>query len=156
MSGIWNGISKEIKQFGMIVLGYLGFSAISSQLQNLITKTGEYSDLIASVRKTTGLSEQSVEDLTDALGDIDTRTARKELLEMAKVAGKLGITAQQDVEGFVRAFDQINVALGEDLGGPEEVSRKLGKLMTSFQFLQINLHKALVQRLISDDGYSFH
>ena len=133
MSGMWSKMSKEVKQFGLIALSYLGFTAITSQLNNLIQRTGDFSDLLASVRKTTGLTEQEISDLNKTLGQVDTRTARKELLSMAKVAGKLGITARDDVAGFVRAFDKINVALGEDLGNPEEVARKLGKLMEAFQ-----------------------
>ncbi len=133
MGGIWNSLGKEVKQFGVLALGYLGLTTITSQISNLIQRTGDFSDLLASVRKTTGLTQAQVEDLNASLGELDTRTARKELLEMAKVAGKLGITAQRDVEGFVRAFDKINVALGEDLGNPEEVARKLGKLLTTFK-----------------------
>lgn len=132
MTSVWSKLSKEVKQFGMIALGYLGFTAITGQINNLIRRSGELSDSLASVRKTTGLTADEMEFLNKQLGKIDTRTARKELLSMAKVAGKLGITGARDVEGFVRAFDKINVALGEDLGNPEEVARKLGKIMEAF------------------------
>lgn len=133
MGGVWSKIGKEVKQFGLLAISYLGVTALTGKIDQLIRKTGEYSDLLASVQKTTGLTKQEVEELNESLSKIDTRTARKEMLAMAKVAGKLGITAKNDVEGFVRAFDKINVALGEDLGNPEEVARKLGKLMESFR-----------------------
>ena len=47
---------------------------------------------------------------------MDTRTARDKLNALAGDAGRLGITAKQDVLDCVDAADKINVALGEDLG----------------------------------------
>ena len=57
---------------------------------------------------------------------IDTRTSREQLLLLARDAGKLGITGKENILGFVRAADQIQVALGEDLG--EGAIKELGKI----------------------------
>jgi len=118
LNTFWSKLSRSVKGFGVMALGYLGITTLTQQLNNLIGRSAIYSDTLASVMKTTGLSAKETQMLNEALKKIDTRTARKELLSMAKVAGKLGITALRDVEGFVRAFDKINVALGEDLGNP--------------------------------------
>lgn len=46
----------------------------------------------------------------------------------------MGIEGKTNLEGFVRAADQINVALKEDLGGDtEETIRQVGKLVDIFK-----------------------
>lgn len=103
---------------------------IVSGLSNLTEAYLEYSDLQADVQKTTGLTKAEVEAMGEAFKEIDTRSSRNELMELAATAGKLGITGRENVEGFVRAADQINVALGEDLG--EGAIRDIGKISDVF------------------------
>lgn len=101
-----------------------------SGLSNLTEAYTEYADLQADVQKTTGLTKTEVEAMGEAFKGIDTRSSRNELMELAATAGKLGITGRENVEGFVRAADQINVALGEDLG--EGAIREIGKISDVF------------------------
>ncbi len=68
---------------------------------------------MANVRKYTGMTAEQVRALNEELMKIDTRTSREELNKLAQEAGRLGKTSQTDVLGFVRAADQINVALDE-------------------------------------------
>lgn len=136
-NSMWGRLSREVKQFGVLALGYLGITELTNQVNNLIRKLGQLSDDLAAVRKTTGLTAEQVDDLNSSFKTFDTRTARKELLSMAKIAGKLGVTSRKDVEGFVKAADMINVALGEDLGAPEENLRKLGKLVETFKVKEV-------------------
>lgn len=70
---------------------------------------------MANVRKFTGMTEAQVEKLNEAFKNIDTRTSREDLNKLAQEAGRLGKTSQEDIMGFVRAADKINVAL-DDLG----------------------------------------
>lgn len=70
---------------------------------------------MANVRKFTGMSAEEVEALNEEFKKIDTRTSREELNQLAQEAGRLSKTSQEDVLGFVRAADKINVAL-DDLG----------------------------------------
>lgn len=69
----------------------------------------------ANVRKYTGMTEEQVNHLNDAFKQMDTRTSREELNKLAQEAGRLGMQSEEDVLGFVRAADKINVAL-DDLG----------------------------------------
>ena len=101
-----------------------------SGLSNLTEAYTEYADLQADVQKTTGLTKDEVEALGESFKNLDTRSSRNELMELAATAGKLGITGRENVEGFVRAADQINVALGEDLG--EGAIREIGKISDVF------------------------
>ena len=101
-----------------------------SGLSNLTEAYTEYVDLQADVQKTTGLTKAEVDAMGESFKNLDTRSSRNELMELAATAGKLGITGRENVEGFVRAADQINVALGEDLG--EGAIREIGKISDVF------------------------
>ncbi len=67
----------------------------------------------ANVRKYTGMTEEQVNHLNEAFKKIDTRSSRDQLNKLAQEAGRLGKTSEEDVLGFVKAADQINVALDE-------------------------------------------
>lgn len=83
----------------------------------------------ANVRKYTGMTAEEVKRLNDEFKKIDTRTSREDLNKLAQEAGRLGKTSHEDVLGFVRAADQINVAL-DDLG--EGATLTLSKLTGIF------------------------
>lgn len=113
-----NVIANTIKRLTSYVLVYSGFNFVKNQLSSMVQKNLEFSDSLADIRKTTGLSTKTVTELSNAINTIDTRTSVQELHELAHVAGRLGIGGggADAVLGFVRAANQINVALGEDLG----------------------------------------
>lgn len=128
----WAKIRTEITKFGVLALGYLGAQELLGRLQNLIRGASELSDAMSDVQKTTRLTKEEVTDLNTTFGEMNTRTARKELLGMAEIAGRLGIQGKQDIEGFVKAADQINIALGDVLGDVETVMRDMGKLTSTY------------------------
>lgn len=91
-----------------------------------------YADMeaeMANVRKFTGMTADEVEHLNEEFRKIDTRTAREDLNKLAQEAGRLGKTSEEDVLGFVKAADQINVAL-DDLG--DGATLTLSKLTSIF------------------------
>lgn len=128
---IWARIKTEVKQFGALALTYLGGQALLNGLNKMVERLASMDDAMTDVMKTTGLTKQEVQDLNRELSKLNTRTGRKELLMMARDAGKLGITAKKDILEFVRAANQINVALGEDLGA--EATKTVGKLVNIFR-----------------------
>lgn len=83
----------------------------------------------ANVRKYTGMTADEVSRLNEEFKKLDTRTSREDLNKLAQEAGRLGKTSIQDVLGFVKAADQINVAL-DDLG--EGATLTLSKLTGIF------------------------
>jgi TP901 family phage tail tape measure protein len=131
-AGIFHNIAKEVKQFGMLALGYLGASAFFTQVQSMIEGSAKLSDELADVQKVTGLTDQEMQRLNKTLGEMNTRTSRSELRGLAEIAGRLGLQSSKDIEAFVSAADKINVALGDSLGEPEKVMRELGKLTETF------------------------
>ena len=84
---------------------------------------------MANVQKFTGMTRQSVEELNEEFKKIDTRTSVVELNKLAEEAGRLGKTSQEDILGFVKAADIINVAL-DDLG--EGATLEISKLTNIF------------------------
>ncbi len=70
---------------------------------------------MANVQKFTGMTTDQVAALNEEFKKMDTRTSREELNKLAQEAGRLGMQTQEEVLGFVKAADVINVAL-DDLG----------------------------------------
>ena len=147
----WAKFKVSIKDIAIGTLGGNALTFLATQalsiLPNAIQQTGELSDQLADIQKQTGLTGEQVGRLNDRLGEIDTRTPRKELRELAAVAGKLGYTAENDVLAFVKAADMINVSLGEDLGGNiEEVVNDMGKLTEIFGLTkEFGIEKAMIK-----------
>lgn len=111
-------IMSVVKRLSSYVLVYAGFNTIKDRLADVFRMNLEFSDSLADIRKTTGLSAESVKQLSDDINKIDTRTSVEQLHNLAYEAGRLGIGGggADAVLQFVRAANQINVALGEDLG----------------------------------------
>lgn len=127
ITGQWKrqdgAILSVIKRLTAYVSVYGGFNFITAQLQRIVQRNLEFSDSLADIQKTTGLSAKGVAELSSEIMKIDTRTSVEELHKLAYEAGKLGIGSEgvEGVAGFVRAADKISVALGEELGGAEAI-----------------------------------
>lgn len=112
----------------------IAFAGSITGLTMTIRKTvQDYADMeeaMADVRKYTGLADEGVRELNEDLRQMDTRTTRERLNELAGDAGRLGIQGKEAILEFVDAADKINVALGDDLG--EGAVRDIGKLSETF------------------------
>lgn len=131
----------SLKKFGPLAILTSAVASAAQKVKQFVSESipafREYDDKLADVMKTTGLTKNETELLSKSLKRIDTRTSQNELLDLARVAGKLGLSDKVDVEGFVRAADKINVALSEDLGGnAEEALNQVGKLVDIFNIKQ--------------------
>lgn len=119
-------IEQTMKRLASYVLVYAGFNKLTEGLRTMYNANVALSDQLADIQKTTGLMGQDLADLSNSILRIDTRTPVEQLNALAVAAGKLGISAKEDVLEFVKAGNIINVALGEDLG--EDAVRSLAKL----------------------------
>ena len=120
----WRRVKNNITAIAGIATG------IVFTFRKITDSAVKLSDTFADVRKTTGLTEDEIRSLDESLMKIDTRTSREALLNLARDAGKLGITGKENILQFVNAADKINVALGEDLG--EGAIRSIGKMADVF------------------------
>ena len=139
-----NQIVATIKCLTSYVLVYAGFNEVVGRIKQVYQANLQLSDSLADIEKTTGLSTESVAELSREIDSIDTRTAQQELHDLAYEAGKLGISAKEDVLGFVKAGNQLLVALGEDLGGAEAVRQlmKVNAILGETQ--KLGVEKALL------------
>lgn len=139
-----NQIVATIKRLTSYVLVYAGFNEVVGRIKQLYQANLQLNDSLADIEKTTGLSTESVAELSREIDSIDTRTAQQELHDLAYEAGKLGISAKEDVLGFVKAGNQLLVALGEDLGGAEAVRQlmKVNAILGETQ--KLGVEKALL------------
>ncbi|MDE3251205.1 MAG: phage tail tape measure protein, partial [Bacteroidota bacterium] len=147
----WMSLSKMADSFNKYQSLFLGFvgslAGVVLSVKSAVNAYSMFEDKLADVMKTTGLTKDQVVKLNDELKKIDTRSSQEDLLNLARVAGKLGITAENDILGFVRAADQIRVALTEDLGGDVEDSiNQLGKLVDIFKLKdQFGIEQSLLK-----------
>ena len=128
-------LADSFNKYQALAMGFVAATAgVVLGLKQMLEGAAKFSDALADVRKTTGLTDVEVKKLSQSLGELNTRSSRQELLELARIGGKLGITGLDNILGFVKAADQINVALSEDLGGnAEEAIAKVGKLVDVFK-----------------------
>lgn len=131
------------KYFAMTTTLVAGITGITTSFKKCANLAAQLDDTYSDVMKTTGLLRDEVADLDKELTKLDTRTSREQLLLLARDAGKLGITGKDNILGFVRAADKIQVALGEDLG--EGAIRNLGKIADVLGYTKsMGIEKALL------------
>lgn len=131
-------IGDQLADFGNKWMGAITtFSGVTEIFDNakqwVSSFVDTYADMqehMSGVTKYTGLAAQDVEELNEAFKKMDTRTPREKLNDLAADAGRLGITGKQDILDFVDAANQINLALGDDLG--EDGVKNIGKLTQLF------------------------
>ena len=103
------------------------------QLQQIIDFNGKMSESMSDVRKTTGMTQEEVEELSKSFGILESRTSRINLLKIAEQGGRLGLP-KEDIAEFVGIMDKATVALGDDFpGGVEEAAHGLGILKGLFR-----------------------
>lgn len=121
------------------------FNAIKDTVTSAIKKNFEYSSSLTDIRKVSGLTMQDVNKLSEELAKIDTRTSVDGLAKLAYQGAKLGM-GKYGVEGmkqFVAAADQINVAIGEEMG--EEALPALSKMVETMGLIpKMGIEKAML------------
>ena len=116
--------------WGGVVILFESITRLSASVRSSVEDYANMEEEMANVRKFTGLADEKVRDLNKDFKEMDTRTAREQINQLAGSAGRLGKQAKKDIMEFVEGADMINVALGEDLG--EGAVEKIGKLAMAF------------------------
>ncbi len=110
--------STAAKNFVAYVGLFGAFNMIKQKITDVINLNFKYSDSLANVRKVTNWSMKDVEELSNKLSKMDTRTSLEGLTQLAYVGSRMGM-GKYGVQGlaeFAQASDRVNVALKEDLG----------------------------------------
>lgn len=120
--GAWRTALKNLT-------AYVGLFAVFNQLKtylfDVFRLNAKFAEQLTNIRKVALSTTEDVAQLSKELSKIETRTSIEELNNLAYAGAKLGIQTQ-NLAGFVRAADQVNVALKEDLG--DEALTSLAKI----------------------------
>ena len=128
--GFWLGVKQVVT--GNLLTGFLG--QLAGTAKDSVGELLEISDAMTGVEKTSGLAAEKVRELWNDFDALDTRTGKKELLDIAQIGGRLGITDKDQLREFTEEIDKIYVALGDSFqGGLEAVTTKVGKLKNLFE-----------------------
>lgn len=140
-AGMWSNLKTTMMAVvgGNLVTSF--FQKMVSIIPAAIQQTADLSDAIADVQKTSGMTQEDVEKLSNELNGINTRTSREELMKLAAEGGKLGKGTVKDLKKFVQEADKIKVSLGEDLG--EDAITQIGKLSETFETGMLNIGSAV-------------
>jgi DNA repair exonuclease SbcCD ATPase subunit len=108
-----------IKNIAAYVGVFGAFNMIKSKVMEVYKSNLKLSDSLADIRKVSGLTSEEINKLYNNISKIDSRNTIETLNKLAYTGAKLGIGQNYGVQGltgFVRAAEQVQMALGEDLG----------------------------------------
>lgn len=128
---------------------YVGLFQVFNKVKDLVTgaikKNLDYSGSLTDIRKVSGLTMDDVNKLSTELSKISTRTSVEGLAKLAYEGAKLGM-GKYGVDGmkqFVAAADQINVAIGEEMG--EQALPALSKMVETMGLIpRMGIEKAML------------
>ena len=139
----WSTALKNIPAYGGI---FQAFNKGKELLTSAIRKNYEYSGSLTDIRKVSGLAGKDIDELSRKLATIETRTSIDGLAQLAYQGAKLGMQEHGGAEGlyqFVKAADQINVAIGEEMG--DDALPALSKLVETMGLIpKMGIEKAML------------
>lgn len=120
--GAWQTALKNLTAYVGL---FSAFNMLKTYLFDIFRLNVKFAEQLTNIRKVALSTTEEVAQLSKDLSKIETRTSIEELNNLAYAGAKLGITTQ-NLAGFVRSADQVNVALKEDLG--DEALTSLAKI----------------------------
>lgn len=121
-------VGRANKQFGAFtttirnISAYFGLFQVVSKAISLwntfLKKNFQLSDSMADIRKVSLMAYEDIAKLEGAMAKLDTRTNLEGLNKILYAGAKLGMSKYgiEGMQSFVKASNQVNVALREDLG----------------------------------------
>lgn len=147
ITGQWKRQDGAIKSVFNRLPAYVSlygtFNFVTGQIKQITEKNLALSDSYADIRKASGLSADEVSRLSDEIQALDTRTTTEDLHQLAFEGARLGIQGVEGLMQFVKAGNQIRVALGEDLGDDALVElMKMNEVMGTTK--ELGIEKAML------------
>ena len=115
----WGSLGTTLKNLVAYAGVFAGFNKLKSLTEDVFRANLKLSDSLANIRKVSGLSTSAINELYRNIAKIDSRNTIETLNQLAYTGAKLGIGQNYGVEGltgFVKAAEQVQMALGEDMG----------------------------------------
>ena len=148
MSQAWTKLARDANKYSAAI-GWISIVifGVSNAVGNLINRLTGLDRKLSEVMKTTGLTREEASRLKREFDRMPTPTKTDDLLDMAKIAGKLGIEGFENIKRFTGAVDVLYTALGNDLNlSVEETAEKVGKLVNAFRVTdQLPIDEALLR-----------
>lgn len=123
-----NWFLKSAERFTKYAATWLNFYKILDSAKAAVRNAMKLSDSIADIQKVSKLSAGEVDELSNAILRLDSRSSTEALHQLGYQAGMLGLHSKEDIVGFVKVADQMNWALKE-LG--DEGAKNLMKVATA-------------------------
>lgn len=130
-TSIANGFKNAKGQLASFILQYAGISALISQAQRGIGDASLASDQTTDLEIQLGGSADQADRLNKSLRELDTRTTVVGLQQIADIALRAGVTAE-NIEEVTAAIDKTKIAFGKDFGSIEQGTETLAKLIKIF------------------------
>ena len=135
LSQAWTRLAKEANRYSAAI-GWISIVVfgVSTAIGNLVQRLGLMDRTLSGVMKTSGLTREEAYKLKREFDRMQTPTKSDDLLNIARIAGMLGMKGFEDIKRFTSAVDVLQIALGEDLNtSVEETATKVGKLVNAFR-----------------------
>jgi len=135
LSQAWTKLARDANKYSAAIgwISIISFT-VGNSIGNMVTRLGFLDRKLTGVMKTTGMTREEVLKLKREFDTMETPTKADDLVDMTRIAGKLGIEGYDNIKKFVRAVDILHTSLSEDLNlSAEETSEKVGKLVNSFR-----------------------
>ena len=136
--------NRHFSILGRTLTAFEGFRIISNQIKDTLKDFSELEQGIAGIKKTTGLTGSSLQDLTDELTKISITTNAMDITALHKIAegaGQLGISGKDNILEFTKVIRELSAtsSLTAEQAG------------TEFAKLSLTLHEPIkeVKRLAS-------
>ncbi len=140
--GAWQTALKNLTAYVGL---FQAFNKVKDLVTGAIKKNFDYSGSLTDIRKVSGLAMEDVNKLSTELSKIETRTSVEGLAKLAYEGAKFGM-GKYGVDGmkqFVAAADQINVAIGEEMG--EQALPALSKMVETMGLIpRMGIEKAML------------
>lgn len=141
MAQAWRKMGTMANQFGTLFAWLtLVFYGLSRAIRSTTQNTRQLDRMFSNVMKTTAMTRGEMMALKKEFDQLNspeimrTPTKTMELLDIARIAGRLGIRGVENIRDFTLAVDKLYVSLSTDLEGSSvaEVAEQVGKMVNVF------------------------
>ena len=125
------------------------FKGVQKTLDDGTAAFQRYDEKLLDISKATDTTKKQADQLARSILNIKTRTQVDDLLSLGIAAGKLGIEFD-NIPDFVKAADDVFVALGDNINGTaEEIAIGLGKISSTFEDLKKDTPEVALRKVAS-------
>lgn len=116
-----SGIGRYMGSGGALALGATiagaAVAGIAATAKEIYAINKEIDTIQGAVMKTTGLTNNEVERLTENLKKVDSVVSTSDLLRIAEEAGRFGVSGAKGVEAFTKSINLLSIGLGDEFKG---------------------------------------